>query len=175
MSPFYLMFGTHARLREDHNVRELLEREWASSFQEKRDELRPQAKENIAKLQQENKRVFDKKRKAAEIYREGDLVTVRRTQQVPGSKLAAKYFGPYEVTRSLRNNRYVVRKIGDHDGSLQTSTAADYMKPWLLYSDDEGTDDEGEERLETTGDLEKRVKEPQPGHSRSNVSQDGRV
>lgn len=59
MSPFYLLFGTHAQLREDHNVRELLEQEWASSFQEKR-ELRVQAKENIAKIQQENK-----KRKAA--------------------------------------------------------------------------------------------------------------
>lgn len=31
------MFGTHAWLRDDFYIRELLEQEWASSFQEERD------------------------------------------------------------------------------------------------------------------------------------------
>jgi ABC-type phosphonate transport system ATPase subunit len=68
MSPFQLLFGTHARLREA-NIRELLEQEWALAYKENRDELRVQAKENIAKVQQENRRGFNKKRKAASIYR----------------------------------------------------------------------------------------------------------
>lgn len=169
MSPFYLLFGTHARLREDHNVRELLEQEWASSFQEKRDELRLQAKESITKIQQENKRSFDKKRKAAEVYQEGDLVAIKRTQQAPGSKLAAKYFGPYEILKKLRNHRYVVRKVGGHDGPQQTSSSADYMKPWLNHEDgEELSNDEEEELKENDCDNEH-------AHSRANVTQDGRM
>lgn len=170
MSPFYLLFGTHARLREDHNVRELLEQEWASSFQEKRDELRLQAKESIIKIQQENKRSFDKKRKAAGVYQEGDLVAIKRMQQAPGSKLAAKYFGPYEILKKLRNHRYVVRKVGEHNGPQQTSSSVDYMKPWLNYEDgEELSGDEEEWELKENDCISERE------HSRANVTQDGRM
>ncbi|EFN71570.1 hypothetical protein EAG_12311, partial [Camponotus floridanus] len=55
------------------------------------------AKENIAKIQSENKHGFNKKRVAATIYREGDLVAIKRTQQGPGLKIANKYFGLYQV------------------------------------------------------------------------------
>jgi len=61
-SPFNVLFGTHARLRDNCEIRELLEREWVSSFQD-RDEIRDYAKNNIAKIQKKNKRGFDKKRK----------------------------------------------------------------------------------------------------------------
>lgn len=135
-TPFHLLFGTHARSREDDNVRELLEKEWTASFQESRDELRVQAAQNIAKIQGENKRGFDKKRKEAHLYREGDLVAVKRTQQAPGSKFASKYLGPYEVTRVLRNNRYLVHKVGEQEGPRQTSTTADFMKPWITEESD---------------------------------------
>lgn len=130
-TPFYLLFGTHARLRDDDNLRELLEREWVTLFQKNRDELQVHARENIAKIQQENCRVYNKKRKKARLYREGDLVAIRRTQQAPGLKLASKFLGPYKITRALRNNRYLVHKMGEHEGPRQTSTAADYMKLWL--------------------------------------------
>jgi hypothetical protein len=42
--------------------------------------------------------------------------------------LANKYLGPYEIVKVLCNNRYVVRKVGDHEGPWETSTAADYVK-----------------------------------------------
>lgn len=148
-TPFRLMFGTHARLRDDDNIRQLLENEWVSSFQEDRDEMRIRAKESIAKIQEENRCVFNKKRKKARLYREGDLVAIKRTQQVPGLKLASKYLGPYKIAKVLRNNRYLVDKVGIHEGPQQTSTAADFMKLWL--SDDseiefvDGKDDEEEE------------------------------
>ena len=45
MTPFRLLFGAHARIREDPNIRELIESEWITAFEEKRDELRFQAKE----------------------------------------------------------------------------------------------------------------------------------
>ncbi|EZA52504.1 hypothetical protein X777_08586 [Ooceraea biroi] len=137
MTPFQLLFGTHARLREDDNVHELLEQEWASSFSDKRDELRIQARNSIADVQQENKRNYDRKGKAAQMYREGDLVAIKRTQAAPGMQLAAKYLGPYERKKVLRNNRYLVYKVGEHEGPQQTSSSADYMKPWLRYESDE--------------------------------------
>ncbi|KMQ91095.1 blastopia polyprotein [Lasius niger] len=144
-TPFHLLFGTRARLRDDDNLRELLENEWVTFFQQDRDELRVHARENIVKMQKENCRVYNKKRKEARLYHEGDLVAIKRTQQAPGLKLASKYLGPYKITRALRNNRYLVHKIGEHEGPQQTSTAADFMKLWL----DEDSDAELDEGKET--------------------------
>ena len=104
MSPFRLLFGTQARVRENPNIRELIEDEWISAFDENRHETRLQAKESIMKILEENRRAFNKRRKDAKVYREGDLVAIRRTQQGPGLKFTAKYFGPYEVTRTMRTD-----------------------------------------------------------------------
>jgi len=122
-------------LRDNCEIRELLEKEWISEFQEDRDEIKDCAKDNIAKIQEENRRRFNRKRKEASTYRENDLVAIKRMQQGPGLKLASKYLGPYEIAKVLRNNRYVVRKVGDHEGPWETSTAADYVKPWASEID----------------------------------------
>jgi hypothetical protein len=121
-SPFNVLFGTRARLRDNCEVRELLEKEWISEFQEDRDEIRDHAKKNFAKIQEGNSCGFNSKRKKT--HRENDLVAKKRTQQGPGVKLVNKYLGPYKV-KVLHNNRYVVRKVGDHKGPWETSTAAD--------------------------------------------------
>jgi len=128
-NPFHLLFGVHARLKDNPEIRELIEKECIESYQSERDKLREKAKENIVKIQRENKRSFNKKRVAAVKYKEGDLVAVKRTQ--PGTKFANKYLGPYRVVQVLRNNRYVVQREGEHEGPYKTSTAADYMKPWI--------------------------------------------
>ena len=130
-TPFNLLFGIHARIRERLEIREFLEKELITTFQKDRNELRARASKNIAKIQQENKRNFDKRRKEAKKYREGDLVAIKRTQQGPGLKLAHKFLGPYEITKVLRNQRYNVRKIGEQEGPLVTMTSADFMKPWI--------------------------------------------
>ncbi|KAI4476537.1 hypothetical protein M0804_013516 [Polistes exclamans] len=57
-------------------------------------------------------------------------------QQGPGLKLANKFLGPYTIIKQMRNNRYLVRRVGEHEGPLQTSTAADYMKPWISEEED---------------------------------------
>lgn len=74
-----------------------------------------------------------------------DIVAIKRTQQGPGLKFSHKYLGPYEVTRVLRNHRYVLRKIGEHEGPLQTSSAADFIKPWFESDNDEDESSEEEE------------------------------
>lgn len=145
-TPFRLLFGTHARVRENPQIVELLQREWIDDFQNDRNKLREQARECIAKIQCENRKTSAKRRKVANRYSENDLVAIKRTQLGPGLKLANKYLGPYTVIKVLRNDRYVVQKIGDHEGPLRTSTAADHMKPWAdLSRDDSEDEDEGED------------------------------
>lgn len=141
-SPFNLLFGTHPRLRDRPDVKEILEKEWVAEFQDSRDELRAQANENIMKIQRENKRSYDRRRKKATSYRDGDLVAIKRTQRGPGQKLMHKFLGPYEVEKILRRDRYLVRKIGEQEGPLRTTTSADLMKPWIDqdYSSDQEED-----------------------------------
>ena len=94
---------------------ELLEYEWKDLFQQSRNELRAAARQSILKVQRENRKTFNKKRIKERRYREGDLVAIKRTQQGPGLKFATKYLGPYEITSVLRNDRYLVTKIGEHE------------------------------------------------------------
>lgn len=150
-----MLFGAHARLREDDNIRQLLEHEWTIHFQEDRDKLRNHAKENIAKIQEENRRVYNKTRKKARLYREDDLVAIRRMQQAPGLKLASRYLGPYRIVKVLRNNHYLVHKVGENEEPRQTSTAADFMKLWL----DEDSDVEFDEGADEGSDEENKKEE----------------
>ncbi|XP_025835246.1 uncharacterized protein LOC112905971 [Agrilus planipennis] len=69
-------------------------------FEEDRDELRAEAKNTIAKIQDSNKRGYDKKRKMPNRYSEGEWVAIKRTQLGSGSKLKAKYLGPYKISRA---------------------------------------------------------------------------
>ena len=38
--------------------------------------------------------------------------------------------------QALRNNRYIVQKVGEYEGQT-TSTAADYMKTWIANDEDD--------------------------------------
>lgn len=98
-------------------------------YQQERDKSCKLARESIAKIQEENKRTYNKKRKSTQ-YQEDDLVAIRRTQSGPGLKFAVKYLGPYQVKETLRNERYVVEKIGEEEAPRIMSTVADHMKPW---------------------------------------------
>lgn len=140
-SPFQLMFGTMMRREDDIQLRELLEEAMLDDFENNRDAMRKAAKAEIQKVQEENKKTFNRKRKASRRYQLHDLVAIKRTQFGAGLKLFIKFMGPYEVTNIRGNDRYDVRKVGQHDGPNITSTSADYMKPWV----DDGDDDEQNE------------------------------
>lgn len=130
MAPFDLSFGTKMRLQEDPRVKEILEAEAANTFQEIRDQLREEAREAISKIQTENRRSYNKKRKPPNKYSEDDVVAIKRTQGGSELKFCAKYLGPYHIKRVLRNDRYTVEKLGEGEGPRMTSTAADHIKPW---------------------------------------------
>lgn len=118
VTPFRVLLGTHPRVKDSPDIRELLENKIITSFDDSQTELRVEAKRNIEKIQKENKRIYDKKRKTPLSYREGDLVAIKRTQQGPHLKLVHKYLGPYEVVKVLRNHRYLVRKIDENEGRI---------------------------------------------------------
>lgn len=98
MSPSELMFGKQLRMKEDIQIKELIDQEIANSFFDEREHLRTQAKNQIHKIQIENKKNFDAKRKKARQYKIGDTVAIKRTQFGTGLKLQKKNFGPYKIT-----------------------------------------------------------------------------
>lgn len=116
VSPFRLLVGVDPRVRDDSNIKSLLQNKQTAIFQDDRDDLRRQARESTEKVQRENRRQYNKTRREAFRYCEGDLVAIRITQQASGLKLAHKYLVTYEIIKVLRNDRYLVRKIDEHEG-----------------------------------------------------------
>ncbi|GFS75032.1 transposon Ty3-I Gag-Pol polyprotein [Trichonephila clavipes] len=101
-----------------------------AQFQEQRDALRQDAKKQIYKVQDENRRTYNLRRRQAHKYQLHDLVAIKRTQFGPGLKLKQKYLGPYKVTKVKHNDTYDVEKCDFVDGPSKTSTCAEFMKLW---------------------------------------------
>lgn len=141
-TPFHLLFGVNVRLKEDIRIKEMLDEEWRARFTEQRDDLRQVAKENLLKIQEENRRNFNKNRKESNEYAVGDLVAIKRTQFGPGLKLRGKFLGPYRITKVKRNGGYMVNKLGIHEGPAVSSSTAEFMKPWLNGENDSASSQE---------------------------------
>nr|XP_017029299.1 uncharacterized protein LOC108079465 [Drosophila kikkawai] len=95
-------------------------------------------KESIA----ENKKTYNLRRKPVRNYNVGDLVAIKRTQFGGGLKLKPKYLGPYEIVKVKHNNAYDVQKVGNSDGPKNSSTCAEYLKPWSIHDANDKEDDE---------------------------------
>lgn len=134
-TPFELLVGSKIRSKADLRICELLEGEARRQFNDDREVLRKEAKTQISKVQKENKRTYNLRRREPNKYHINDLVAIKRTQFGPGLKMKAKYLGPYHIVRA-KYNSYDVRKEGFHEGPSITSTCAEYMKPWCTYEDD---------------------------------------
>lgn len=104
--------------------------------------MRETAKQQLHKIQSENYRTYDRKRKAARVYHVEDLVLIKRTQFATESKLKSQYLGPYQIISAKSHDRYEVERIGDVEGLIRTSTSADLMKPWADEGSDTSSDDE---------------------------------
>lgn len=89
-----------------------------------------QAQDNIAKIQQENKRAFIKRRQAETNYEVDELVAAKRTQYGSGFKIEPKFLGPYKDINKTEHGSYEVLKVGDHERPGRTTTIAEYMKKW---------------------------------------------
>ncbi|GFT05213.1 retrovirus-related Pol polyprotein from transposon 17.6 [Trichonephila clavipes] len=74
-------------------------------------ELEKRCKKNIETLQSENRKTYNRRRKKASLYKEGDLVAIQRTQFGAGLKLRPKFLGPYKVTKVNSKDRYEVERL----------------------------------------------------------------
>jgi hypothetical protein len=126
-SPFKLLFGVKMLRSEDIRLQEVIEEEYAKLFIEERDEIRKEAKQQTKKIQKENIKNYNRKRKMAKEYKPGDQVAIERTQFKTSAKILPKYLGPYEVVKKIRNDRYDVKKIGTHDGPKTTKSCAEMV------------------------------------------------
>lgn len=124
-APFKVMFGIEMKSSGDAQVDEIISEERRTMFDERREGARAAARRGIERIQRENRKGYDRKRKPATIYEEGDLVFVKKTQFGVGQKLRAKFLGPYRVVACLGNDRYDVAKT---EGPQRTSSSADLMK-----------------------------------------------
>ncbi|XP_051862798.1 glycosyltransferase-like protein gnt13 [Drosophila albomicans] len=133
---FELLFDIKMHTKDDLILKQIIADEMIQMFNDNRDELRMQAKQQIANIQDENKRSYNLRRKPATTYKVNDLVAIKRTQLGGGLKLKAKYFGPYRVTKSKPNDTYDVTKDAVfYEGPRQTTTCAEFMKPWVPDGD----------------------------------------
>ena len=129
-TPFQMLIATKMRTKEDLNLKELLDQELIAIYDRQRETIRNSAKQQILAVQEENTRVFNRKRKPARQYNENDVVAIKRTQLGGGLKLKPKYLGPYKIVKVKSNNTYDVIKIGSNEGPKHTTTCAEFMKPW---------------------------------------------
>lgn len=129
-TPFELLFGVKMRNEKDLKLRQIIEQEFQAQFENERDQVRVKAKEQISKIQSENCKTYNLRRRPSRKYVVGDLVAIKRTQFGPGRKLQAKYLGPYSIKKVKPNDTYDVSRFGDHEGPAFTSTCAEYLKPW---------------------------------------------
>jgi hypothetical protein len=129
-SPFRLMVGVDMKMKNDFKIVEIIENEWQNQFIEGRAEERERAKKDIAVIQDENKKCFNRKRKPAYKYKINELVAIESIQFRPGSKIRPKFVGPYKVTSIKGFDRYSVEKVGVHEGPKITESSADRMKKW---------------------------------------------
>jgi len=135
LSPFRILTGVEMRTNKLSELNTFLEDAAIEELDQERETVRMEAKSNISKIQQENRRSFNKGRKKELNYKINELVAIKRTQYGTGLKLKPKFFGPYKVVRTLPHGRYDVEKVGDHEGPGKTSTVAEYMKKWNPQSD----------------------------------------
>lgn len=86
-TPFKLMFGVEMRNQEDVTLADQLEEALPEKIETERDNERTNAMEAIRRIQDENRKAYDKQRKAAQLYAVGDLVAIKRTQFATGAKV----------------------------------------------------------------------------------------
>lgn len=132
MSPFELMIGTKMRHSSDVSVLEILEKEATTAYSDDREIIRQQAKAAILVSQEEQRRQYNKKSKAARSYKIGDIVAIKKTQFETAAKLKPKFVGPYRVVKINGRDRYQVERLGQGEGPGKTSSCADHMKMWGL-------------------------------------------
>lgn len=105
----------------------------------KLEEMRQEVANLVKRKQLKQKMHFDKKRKKCDTYELNDIVLVDKPSHGEGSKkLAPLYKGPFQITKILPNDRYVVKEIVGSKRSRRPLTsveAADKLRRWQPNDD----------------------------------------
>ncbi|GFW11735.1 hypothetical protein TNCV_43701 [Trichonephila clavipes] len=101
-TPFELLFGTQINNKTDLRIQQLIDEQLQLEFNENRELLRKAAKAQIVKVQNQNKKSYNLRRKPPYLYSVKDLVAIKKTQQGPGQKLCNKFIGPYKITQKFK-------------------------------------------------------------------------
>ena len=137
-TPFELLTGVKMRSNKQQRITDLINQESIELFEEEREQIRDRAKTQLRKIQEENRKTYNLRRKPANLYQLGDIVAIKKTQVTPGSKLKPNFIGPYRIKKVKPNNTYDVEKLHRYtEGPTQTSTCAEFMKQWDPDSEDE--------------------------------------
>ncbi|XP_033222631.1 uncharacterized protein LOC117176487 [Belonocnema kinseyi] len=109
VTPSKLLFGVNQRGKMIDPVPEYLEQTTHSKDFHDIEKIRSEASEKTVKAQNYNKTYFDGKRKDPHQYEIGDFVVVKNFDSTVGvsKKLIPQYKGPYQVSKKLRNDRYI--------------------------------------------------------------------
>ncbi|CAG9132567.1 unnamed protein product [Plutella xylostella] len=100
-------------------------------------DIRVEVKDRIDAEQSRQKERYDRGRKPARQYAEGELVKITRTcfnNDGQSKKLLPSYVGPYRVSKVLGRDRYIVAPVAGLDSTQSrrpTTIAADRMMPWI--------------------------------------------
>lgn len=149
-TPAEVMFGTGINCDMNPSLDEISQE---TCVNVELDTLRKEVKEKIDSEQVKQKSYYDKNRKPAHIYKEGDLVKITQTtidNNGKSRKLLPPYVGPFRVIRVLGNDRYKIKSIPGFSNMKHkrgSTVAADRMKPWihiaaLQVNDDTETDND---------------------------------
>jgi len=73
--------------KDDLSIKEILEEEFRLQLKQDRDQLRIQAKCQIQKMQEENRKTYNLRRRKPTKYKVDDLVAIKRMQMGPGKNV----------------------------------------------------------------------------------------
>lgn len=137
-TPSKLLFGYDQRGHSDANLVTVLNKvaKIELDCEKERDISRKLAEEVSNKIRDYNKIYYDKKHRKPTQYNVGDYVLIRDTVLKPGEdkKLKSNYKGPYQVTKALNNNRYVIQDIPGFNITSRpynSILSPDRLKPWV--------------------------------------------
>lgn len=153
-TPAEVMFGTSMNAELDPKLNEI-----RRNTREDNDviAIREEVKDRIQEEQGKQKANYDKNRKPARLYKEGELVKITKVafnNDGKSTKLLPSYIGPYRVVKVLGNDRYQLASIPGLTGSKnkrKTTVVADRMQPWVHLAALEVNSDSNDDNIDYSG------------------------